>query len=103
MYVSRLSMHTLPGKTHEAEEELKNLVEMVVKAGGSVSRVLRTHFASQGAPDIVFEQQAQDLAMLESELKKVTDTRDFQQWTTRMSGLLSQPPKREIYVIVGSK
>jgi len=97
MYVSRLSVHTLRGKTHEVEEELKKLLEMVVKAGGVKSRVLCTHFASLGAPDVVFEQEAQDLATLETQITNanVTDSADFQQWTTRMSGLLSQSPKRE--------
>ena len=102
MYVSRLSFHTLPGKTHDVEEELKKLLEMVVKGGGVKSRVLRTHFASLGAPDVVFEQEAQDLATLETQIKNVTDSADFQQWTTRMSGLLPQSPKREVYLIVDS-
>lgn len=103
MYLSRLSFHTLPGKTHDVEEELKKLLEMVVKGGRTKSRVLRTHFASLGAPDVVFEQEAQDLATLETQIKNVTDSADFQQWTTRISGLLSQSPKREVYLIVDSK
>ena len=28
MYVPRLSVHTLPGKTHDEEEELKKLLEV---------------------------------------------------------------------------
>jgi hypothetical protein len=103
MYVSRLSFHTLPGKTHDVEEELKKLLDIVGKAGGVTSRVLRTHFASLGAPDVVFEQDAQDLATLETQIKNVTDSPDFQQWTRQMSGLLAQSPKREVYLIVDAK
>jgi hypothetical protein len=102
MHVSRLSFHTAPGKTHEVEEELKKLLKMVVKGGGAKSRVLRTHFASLGAPDVVFEQEAKDLATLETQIKNVTDGADFQQWTTRMSGFLTQSPKREVFLIVDS-
>jgi len=85
------------------EEELKKLLDMIVKAGGTKARVLRTHFASLGAPDVVFEQEAQDLATLESQLKNVTDSPEFQQWTKQMSALLLQSPKREVYLIVESK
>jgi hypothetical protein len=47
-------------------------------------RVLRNHFASAGAADVVFEQEAADLAMLEAQIKHVTETTEFQQWTGRM-------------------
>ena len=56
MYVSRLTFHTIPGKTGEAETALRKLQEMVSGAGGAKPRILHTHFASLGAPDIVFEQ-----------------------------------------------
>ena len=34
MYVSRLTFHTLPGKTHEVEERLLTLLNWVENAGG---------------------------------------------------------------------
>lgn len=58
MYVSRLSFYSLPAKTQDVEQELKKLLDMVIKAAGTKARVLRTHFASLGAPDVVFEQEA---------------------------------------------
>jgi hypothetical protein len=100
MYISRLAFHTVPGKTHEVEQHLLQLREMVLKAGGSHARVLRAHFASLGAPDIVFEQDVPDLAALETQIKDVTESADFHQWTQQMSGLLSQSPKREVYQLV---
>jgi hypothetical protein len=48
MYVSRLLFHTIPGKTNEVEQQLQKLREMVVKAGGSRPKILRSHFASRG-------------------------------------------------------
>ena len=100
MYISRLAFHSLPGKTHELEQGLLQLRDMVVKAGGAQPRVLRTHFASLGAPDIVFEQAAPDLAALESQLKHVTESPEFRQWTQQISGLLAQSSKREIYQLI---
>ncbi len=100
MYVSRLAFHTLPGRTHEVEEQLKRLLGLVVAAGGAKPRILRTHYASLGAPDLVFEQEAPDLATLEAELRKVTESADFQSWSRTVSGLLAQSPKREVYILV---
>jgi len=100
MYVSRLTFHTQPGKTNEVEHELHKLRAMVGKAGGLRPRVLRNHFASLGAPDVVFEQEAPDLETLEAQIKHVTEDAAFQQWTGHMSALLAQSPKREIYMIV---
>jgi len=100
MYISRLAFHTLPGKTHDVEQGLLQLRAMVVKAGGVRPCVLRTHFASLGAPDVVFEQAAPDLATLESQLKQVTESPEFRQWTQRISGLLAQSPKREVYQFI---
>jgi hypothetical protein len=100
MYVSRLTFHTLPGKTQAVEQELQKLKAMVSKVGGQRPRVLHNHFASLGAPDVVFEQDAPDLETLEVQIKQVTDGTEFQQWTGHMSGLLAQSPKREVYLIV---
>jgi hypothetical protein len=102
MYVSRLTFHCQPGKTNEVEQELHRLLDLVRRAGAGQPRILRSHFASPGAPDVVFEQEAADLATLEAQIKKVTDMPEFQQWTGHMSGLLADSPKREIYLIAVS-
>lgn len=102
MYISRLAFHTVPGKTHEVEQRLLQLREMVLKAGGTHPRVSRAHFASLGAPDLVFEQEVSDLAMLETQLMNITESEEFQEWTYKMSGLLTQSPKREVYKLVAS-
>lgn len=98
-YVSRFAFHVLPGKTGEVEGELQKLAAMVAKAGGKNPRILHAHFASAGTPDVVFEQEASDLSGLETQIKKLTDSNDFQIWTKKMSSLLTESPKREIYLI----
>ena len=95
MYLSRLTFHTLPGKTHEAEERLMTLLDWVEKAGGVRPRVMRTHYGSLGAPDLIFEQEVEDPGTLESQIKKVTENKEFQQWAKQVSGLLEQSSKRE--------
>jgi hypothetical protein len=100
MYVSRLAFHTLPGRAREVEQELRQLRDLVAQAGGARPRILHTHFASLGAPDVVFEQEAQDLATLERQIASVTESPAFQRWTQHMSGLLAQSPKREVYMTV---
>jgi hypothetical protein len=102
MYVSRLNFYTVPGKTHELEEQLGRLLELVRKFGGDKPRVLRTHLASLGAPDLVFEQTVPDLNTLEDQIKKVTESQEFQQWTKQISDLLSQSSKREIFEVANS-
>ncbi len=97
--LSRFAFRAIPAKTGELEGELKKLSEMVSRIGGVRPRVLHTHFASQGAPDIVFEQEAADLNSLEEQIKKLTDNPEFQNWTKKMSGLITESPKREIYLI----
>jgi hypothetical protein len=99
MYISRLLFHTIPGKTGELENELNRLREMVASAGGRNSRILHTHFASLGAPDAVFEQEAADLNALETQISKLTGSSEFQNWSRRVSALLTQSPKREIYIV----
>jgi hypothetical protein len=98
-YLSRLTFHTVPGKTGEVEHALKQLQTLVVQAGGPPPRILHTHFASLGAPDVVFEQEAPDLATLEAQITKLTEKAEFQQWSQTTSGLLLQSPKREVYLI----
>src|SRR5207247_5633202 len=88
MYISRLTFATSPGHTHEAEEKLKQLRDLVAKAGGRRPRVLRAHFASLGAPDLIFEEEAPDLATLEREIGTVTGTDDFQRLAREVAGLL---------------
>jgi hypothetical protein len=99
MYVSRLTFHTLPGKTEEMEQKLVTLRQWVTEAGGVSPRIMRTHFGSLGAPDLVFEQEVQNLGMLEQQIKKVTEKTEFQQWAQQVSGLLEQSSKRELYQI----
>jgi hypothetical protein len=98
--LSRLTFRAMPGKTGEVEKELRKLREMVAGIGGMKPRILHTHFASQGAPDVVFEQEVEDLASLENQIDKLTDHSEFQAWTKRVSGLLTNSPKREVYFIV---
>jgi hypothetical protein len=100
MFVSRLTFHTQPGKTQAVEQELRTLKDMVNKVGGLRPRVLHNHFASLGAADVVFEQEAPDLETLETQIKQVTQNAAFQQWTGHVSGLLAQSPKREVYLII---
>ncbi len=100
MYVSRLNFNTQPGHTHDVEEKLKQLRDLVAGAGGRRPRVLRTHYASPGAPDLIFEQEAPDLAALEQEIGAVTRTPEFQSLSREISGLLAQTPKREIYQVM---
>jgi len=100
MYVSRLAFHTVPGKTGAVEQALQQLRTMVAAAGGTEPRILRTHYASLGAPDLVFEQEAADLAALEGQLRQVTERSEFQVWTQQLSTLLTQSPKREVYLLL---
>ena len=103
MYVSRLTFHTHPGKTQKVVQELQKLMAMVRQSGGVQPRVLRNHFASLGAPDVVFEQEALDLETLETQIKQVTERQEFQQWSEHMSRLLAQSPKREVYLLMPSR
>lgn len=100
MYLSRLTFHTLPGKTHEVEEGLDRLLKWVEHAGGSRARVMRTHYGSLGAPDLVFEQEVADPGVLEAQIKQVTENQEFQQWAKRISAMLEQSSKRELYKIM---
>ncbi len=100
MYLSRLTFHTLPGKTHEVEERLDTLLKWVEHAGGSRARIMRTHYGSLGAPDLVFEQEVADPGVLEAQIRKVTENHEFQQWAKQISALLEQSSKRELYKIM---
>lgn len=101
MYVSRLAFHTAPGKTAEAEQQLMHLAALVQAAGGAKCRVLRAHYASLGAPDLVFEQEGSDISALEREIGSITSSADFQAWSERTSTLLMASPKREVYLVRG--
>ena len=100
MYVSRLTFATAPGHTREVEEKLRQLRDLVSQSGGQHVRILRCHFASLGAPDLVFEQEVSDLGTLEGEIGSVTGNADFQALSLGISKLLSRGPKREIYQIL---
>ena len=102
MYISRLTFRTQPGKTQEVEEMLMTLLKWVEEAGGQKPRVMRNHYGSMGAPDLVFEQEMPDPSTLEAQIKKVTENKDFQQWAQQVSGLLEQSSKRELYQICRS-
>jgi hypothetical protein len=101
MYVSRLPFHVVPGQTTEVVSRLQQLETMISNAGGTRCRILRSHFGSDGAPDVVFEQEVADLAELESQIAAVTSRPEFQQWSQGMSPLLSRTPKREAYFVAG--
>ena|SRR3990172_7270905 len=100
MYVSRLSFHSLPGRADEVEQALRKLQDMAMAAGGGRPRILRTHFASIGAADVVFEQEMPDLAAVEKQLNNVNEHSEFREWRRQISTLLWQAPKREIYLLV---
>jgi hypothetical protein len=100
VYVSRLTFSTLPGHTGEVEQKLLRLRDLVIQAGGKNVRVLRGHFGSLGAPDVVFEQDVADLATLESEIGSVTGTSSFQTLSHEISSLLARTPKREVYQVL---
>ena len=99
MYVSRLAFHTMPGKTHQVEEHLKTLRDMALAGGAARCRILRSHFASLGSPDVVFEQDADDLQALDEQIGQVASKPEFRQWSDEVSALLREPPKREVYLI----
>jgi hypothetical protein len=99
MYVSRLTFHTLPGKTQEVEQKLMTLSQWVAEAGGLRPRVMRTHFGSLGAPDLVFEQEVPNPDALELQIKQVTQNSYFPQWAQQVAGLLEQSSKRKLYRI----
>jgi hypothetical protein len=102
MYLSRLAFHTLPGKTEEVESKLKMLAQWVAEAGGSNPRIMRTHYSSLGAPDLLFEQEVQDPASLEEQIKRVTARQEFQEWSQHVATLLEQSSKRELFKVVAS-
>jgi len=41
--------------------------------------------------------------VLEHQIKQVTESREFQQWTQQISGLLAQSSKREIFEVAISR
>ena len=103
MYVSRLTFHTLPGKTEAVENKLLTLAQWVDRAGGTKPRIMRTHFSSLGAPDLLFEQEVQDPGTLEQQIKTVTANKEFREWTQQVAPLLERSSKRELFKIVDSR
>jgi hypothetical protein len=99
MYISRLTFHTLPGKTQEVEVKLVTLGKWVADAGGLSPKVMRTHYGSLGAPDLVFEQEVPEPGTLELQIKTVTENKDFKPWAQQVAKLLEQSSKRELYQI----
>ena len=100
MYVSRLTFATQPGRTNEVEQKLRELAGIVSQAGGRNPRVLRAHFASLGAPDLVLEQEVADLAELEREIADVTQRERFRSLAVEIAALLVHSSKRELYQVI---
>ena len=100
MFLSRLTFYTLPGKTDVMEQKLLTLAQWVDNAGGAKSRVMRTHYSSGGAPDLLFEQEVADPGTLEQQIKTVTEKQEFQQWVQQVTPLLDHSSKRELFKIV---
>jgi len=69
--------HTVPGKTTELENQLRALRDLVRQAGGDNPRILHAHFASPEAPDVVFVQDAPDMATLEKQIPRSRPIRYF--------------------------
>ena len=66
MFLSRLTFHTLPGKTTDVlEGKLLNLANWDDHADGVKPRIMRTPYRSLGTPDLLFEQEVQDPGALE--------------------------------------
>src|SRR5260370_37139584 len=93
------SLSYRPRQDRPGQQELRKLREMLSAAGGIRARILHAHFASLGAADVVFEQEAPDVAALEQQISKLTSSADFQTWSGPMSALLIQSPKREVYIL----
>jgi hypothetical protein len=100
MFLSRLTFYTLPGKTDVMEQKLLTLAQWVDHAGGAKPRVMRTHYSSAGAPDLLFEQEVSDPGTLEQQIKTVTEKQEFQQWVQQVTPLLDHSSKRELFKIV---
>ena len=81
MYVSRLTFHTMPRQTGEVEQQFLSLQAMVANAGVQACRVFRTRYASLGAPDIVFEQDAMTLPLLNGKIEQVAKSDEFRAWS----------------------
>jgi hypothetical protein len=100
VFISRLTFHTLPGKTDIVESKLLILARWVDQAGGVKPRIMRTHYSSLGAPDLLFEQEVQDPGALEEQIKTVTANQEFHQWAQQVAPLLERSSKRELFKIV---
>jgi hypothetical protein len=103
VFLSRLTFHTLPGKTDAVENKLLTLARWVDQAGGTNPRVMRTHYSSLGAPDLLFEQEVQDPGTLEQQIKTVTAHKEFHDWAQQLAPLLEHSSKRELFKIIDSR
>ena len=45
-------------------------------------------------------QEAADLAALEGQIGRVTESADFQAWSREVSAMLAQSQKREVYIVL---
>ena len=100
MFLSRLTFHTLPGKTDVVESKLLTLARWVDQAGGIKPRIMRTHYSSLGAPDLLFEQEVQDPGALEEQIKSVTANQEFHHGAQHVPPLLERSSTRELFKIV---
>jgi hypothetical protein len=85
------------------ENKLQQLAQWVGEAGGERLRIMRTHYSSPGAPDLIFEQEVENPAALEEQIKSVTGQHAFHDWSQQVASLLEQSSKRELYKIINSK
>ena len=102
MFLSRLAFHTQPGKTEAVESKLRTLAQWVHQAGGTRPRIMRTHYSSLGAPDLLFEQEVPDPQTLEQQIRAVTAKKEFHKWSQQVAALLEHSSKRELFQVVDS-
>lgn len=76
------------------------LARWVDQAGGTRPKVMRTHFNSAGAPDLLIEHEVQDPGALEQQIKTVTDLKEFREWVQGVTPLLERSSKRELFKII---
>ena len=99
MYSSKLMFHTVAGKT--ADWKINYALYAIWCARRAVTiRESSTLILLRPAPDVVFVQDAPDLATLEKQIHQITSNAAFQECTKKVSPLLRQSPNRKIYLVV---